>query len=157
MVEVLIALYADTIHGEKALRKMVTQLKTHSEVLRVSSIYNRQDHGPNGGSELVAVLMLKTELAKEILLRNVAHLKTLEPGFASHGVLLTFGNLIQLVPGATLPDPRFLQDFILIQCAAEIAGEYVHPIVAKTLNEILRSKTASSEAIEFFAQGRVLL
>lgn len=152
----LVAIFADTIRGERALRKMVEQIGNYAVVHQISNVYKRE-LAEEVRSEICAVLQIETNQSKEGLLKNVSLLKTIEPGYFSQGVLLTFNKEVNLMPGATLPDPRFLQDKLLLRCAAEVWGEYEHPIVGKTLNELVRSNQSTKEIVEFFAQGRVFL
>ncbi len=136
----LIAITTDTIRGEKSLRRMIQQLQSFGTIQKVSNIY-----------------LLETAATKEKVFQHVSELKSLEAAAVTFGALLTFNHEIQLLPRATLPNPRFLRDRLWLQCAAEVWGDYEHPIIAKTIDQILKSKQQQEANVEFFAQGRVLL
>jgi hypothetical protein len=68
---------------------------------------------------------------------------------------LAYDSLVLMSPTLTLPDPALYKDIGILRCSAEIYGNYRHPILNKSLNEIL-STVKSFEYIEFYSQGNEL-
>jgi 7,8-dihydro-6-hydroxymethylpterin-pyrophosphokinase len=152
-----VGFFCDTLHGEPALKAMIEKLHASGTLIRASNIYKRQSPDLSERPKLYMVVLIETLLSKEDLHRGIALLKTLRAGFSSGAQLLAFDQIVQLVPGSTLPHPVFLQDFAFLQCASEIWGDYEHPILNTTLNELVKTGRYKDDNLEFFSQGMDLL
>ncbi len=154
----LILCTMDFTSGETRLKSVIHALSRIGSIEAISSVYkkylnNRQE---DLNSDLVMALRLKTKLTPEELFHFLADLeKSSPPRARSYSVLLVYGSQIRLMPGQNLPSPVLHTDSLALRCASEAWGDYVHPVLGQTLNEIVRSKQPLSNA-EFFAQGRSL-
>jgi 7,8-dihydro-6-hydroxymethylpterin-pyrophosphokinase len=70
--------------------------------------------------------------------------------------LLVFNKDVIMLPNQTLPHPLMVSDTVLLRCASEVWGDYEHPILAQTLNEIVDSNRFFDK-VEFYSQGSLLL
>lgn len=67
--------------------------------------------------------------------------------------LLGIADEVRLVPGENLPNPALHGDSVILRCAAEVYGDYFHPVLGQTLTELVLCSDPASNA-EFFSQGR---
>ena len=159
----IVGLTADPIKGEKNLQNLVSQLKVFCEILMVSSVYKRDSDdylNPQLGrwnktSELVVAVKIKTSLVCQDLLSRISTVRVVEGGVVSRANLLAVDHEILLTPGSTLPEPQLAQDRLILQCAAEVWADYQHPILLKTLSELVKTHPMT-DPIEFFSQGNYL-
>lgn len=70
--------------------------------------------------------------------------------------LLSHGGNISWSPKVLLPHPDLINDQTALICAAELCPDYFHPILKKTLIQILDEKDEEYDA-EFFGSSRTLL
>ena len=153
----LVGFFSDTLHGDAALREMSQKLKEHGEILAGSNVYKKLPEEIGERPKLYYVVLLQTLESKEDLQRAVSLLKTLKAGFSSGAILLAFDQVVQMVPGSTLPSPAFMEDYPYLHCASEVAGDYEHPIMGKTLNELVKQRRTKDHGLEFHSQGKDLI
>ena len=168
---VLIGVKAYSASGMDLLKKVFALLKTHVEVAQLSSIYKvrgkisnskgihdlRSQESFSGLSVVVKAFTsleppgllsvfqkIEDDLRSEVLHRSVSV------------NLLIFEGLTLMTPGLTLPHPEFhLQPEVLVP-AAEVWGDYHHPILKDSIFSL--SKRYSDENWgEFYTQGKSLL
>lgn len=138
---------------EGYLRKAVHSLEPEGKILKISSVY---ETAPVGGvpqpDYLNAVLEFHTRLGP---LELVHRLKTLEhslgrtprPRWHEREIdldLLFYDTLVLEDPDVTLPHPEIPRRAFVLVPMAEIAPDFVHPILQKTMRE-LRDAVDSSE------------
>lgn len=70
-------------------------------------------------------------------------------------LLLSYDQEIRMMPGENLPSPKLHTDTLTLRCAAEAWGDYRHPVLGQTLQELVRLSDPLKH-VEFFAQGRIL-
>lgn len=158
----LIYFSVDLVAGIDFVRKLATNLAPKARVEAVSSIYKRflNTRREDLNSELCVVVKVSTLLPFNEL---GAYLDSqqVERGVNgssvnAHASLLSFNNQVLLTPKRPLPHPQLHSDMLTMRCAAEIYGNYEHPVLGQTLNELVKSNE-TPESIEFFSQGRSLL
>ncbi len=152
----LLAFTSDPIRAEQTLKKLLEQTKSFCSIMSVSSVYKSDSRQQtNQRSELVMVAKVRTTLSQRELSLNISNVKTVEGGVTSQAILLSLNREILMTPGLTLPDPRLVQDRLILQCAAEVWGQYEHPILGQTLTELVKLYPAR-DPVEFFSQGTYL-
>ena len=153
--EAIIALISDPIKTELSQRKRLFQAFDFCKILKVSNVYKREGNESQQQSELVVVLRVSTSLDWQNLMRKLSNLQIRESKIFSKATLLTINSEVLLLPGATLPDPSLVQDRLILQCAAEVWGDYEHPVMNQTLTELVKLYP-TRDPIEFFSQGAYL-
>jgi 7,8-dihydro-6-hydroxymethylpterin-pyrophosphokinase len=158
---VLISISTDLMAGPARLRVLVEALTEIGDVARVSSIYKQfRSHGTADlNFNLVMVLKVNTNHGFEEIFALLQSLEQSKPaGFGSQPEvlsLLAYNQEIRMVPGQNLPHPYLHMDPLTLRCAAEVWGDYTHPVLGQTLQELVRFSDPLTQA-EFFAQGRSL-
>jgi 7,8-dihydro-6-hydroxymethylpterin-pyrophosphokinase len=151
----LLAIVADLAKGEAAQKKLITQVREFCQILAISSVYKRERTVGAKNPELVAVLKITSSLPSEELAERFSKMQLNDSGMTAEVVLLTLNHEVWLRPDCTLPDLRLAKDPLFLRCAAEAWGDYEHPILGRTLTELVKLHPAA-DSIEFFAQGTYL-
>lgn len=118
------------------------------DILALSSMYETEPWGfQSDNSFLNAALILLTRLTPEELL-NATRLIEIEMGRIekSHGTyhdriididILMYDDLIMQTDTLTIPHPHMHKRLFVMQPLAEIAPEAIHPLLHKTMEEIM--------------------
>jgi 2-amino-4-hydroxy-6-hydroxymethyldihydropteridine diphosphokinase len=124
-------------------------------VLAVSRLWRSEPWGLRDQPEFRnAALLLETSLSAEALLERLAGLER-RAGRAP-GVrwgprpldldLLFHGGTVTAGPGLTLPHPRMAERTFVLEPLAEIAPDWIHPVLGRTCREMLAELRASGRA-----------
>ncbi len=131
------------------LRLALTRLQTLARLEEVSSLYETQ---PQGVSDqplfLNAVCRVSTGLEPQALLRflkNVERETGRQPGGERWGPrpidldILLYDDRVLDAPELTVPHPRLAERAFVLVPLCELAPELRHPLLAKTMKELLAS------------------
>ncbi len=150
----------DTVLGTQAIRKALEEIRKDFPIERMSSVYKRYffERNEDLNSELIFVFKTVTDLDPERLVEKLQFLMNLggTSGTKAELVLLSYDQLVMLTPRIPLPHPRLAQDPAILRCASEVWGDFNHPVLDQTLNEVVKSMH-SFEHIEFFSRGETFL
>ncbi len=158
----LVAITVDFMDGLILLKKAITLLQDSAEVLALSSIYKRytSDLKNDLNAQLWIVLKISTELGAEELLSESALIEVKCSEKPEHHktkiYLLALDDEVLLTPQLTLPHPELHSVTLFTVGSAEVWGQYVHPILKRTLNELSKGQ-GRDPMIEFLGQGTRLL
>lgn len=152
----IILISTEFVSGINRIREMLSELQSLGELTSVSTLYKkfRSLRAEDLNSNITLVtrwnLLKSPEETFETLERLRASINW------KHGdeiTLLGIDGEVRLVPGENLPNPNLHGDSLVLRCAAEVYGEYFHPVLGQTLSELVVCSDPVHLA-EFFSQGR---
>lgn len=128
----------------KWLSRACKKLSMVADISKMSSVYidefeSDKSDGKNESS-LVMALALKCNVTSEELLKNVVKIEEDLHVEATRDVIdiliLAFGEELKMTPLLTIPHPRFHSHPQLLYPAAEIMGQFAHPVLKRNLKEL---------------------
>ncbi len=145
------------------LATAITELNSRNiRVTACSAVYETSpvDCNNNSPAFLNAVIGIETELEPGKLIKIILDVEKKigrkrsvknAPRIIDIDVLL-FSNLISNDENIILPHPRMSERLFVLTPLKEIAGEVIHPVTGKNINELYsEAKNNSSEKINLFA------
>ncbi|MFN7729902.1 MAG: hypothetical protein ACK5P7_12160 [Bdellovibrio sp.] len=154
----LAAISTQLAHGTTGLRHALRELSP-LKIQRVSAIYRRIDVRTEGtlSSDLVMALRFVTNLDVISVKSQFRQLSSELP--ATRHYLLTFNHDVILDPRMPLPHPDLVDDPLILHCAAEIEGGFEHPVLGRSLQELVKSSQPrdGKSLFEFLSRGEALL
>ncbi len=154
----LILVAAELTTGMQKINDSLREISKICPILASSAVYKRYHNNRKEdlNSEICSVILLQTEfsiLELADLLRKFSGSRSDRSELVVR--ILSFGDEVRLTPSIPLPNPALHSDYLVLKCATEIYGKYLHPVLGKTLDEILAGLN-TGELIEFFAQPKAL-
>jgi len=145
------------------LKSAVTELNSaYIRVTDCSAVYETSpvDCENNSPAFLNATAEVETELPPDKLIKTILDIEKEigrkrstknAPRIIDIDVILC-GNIISDDENIIIPHPRMLERLFVLAPLREIAGEVIHPIAGKSINELyISAKKTSSEKIKLFA------
>lgn len=169
--EALVSIKVFSNEGQGLLRQLMTDLREKMDVTGASSIYrvwgniNHPEHIHDlrrieSFDGLAAVIRVRTSDRPQDLLK---FLHDIELKFRSEVLrrsislnLLVYEDLTYMTPELTLPHPELHRRPEALLLAAEVWGEYVHPVLKENLYTLTR-QFHDEQWGRFYAQGKTLL
>jgi 2-amino-4-hydroxy-6-hydroxymethyldihydropteridine diphosphokinase len=162
MTPALIYISLGTNLGDRMvnLRLARAALPPDIQVIVYSSIYETEPWGyPDQPSFLNQVVKAQTSLSAPALLaalkvieRNLGRRPTFRygPRLIDLDILL-YGTLVLDTPMLTIPHPRLMERAFVLVPLAELSPDLVHPILGKTIREVLSQ--VGDQGVKLFDRG----
>jgi len=145
------------------LKSAVKELNSRNiRVIACSAVYETSPVDCNNESPpfLNAVIGIETDIPPDKLIKIILDIEKKigrkrsvknAPRIIDIDILL-FNNLISNDENIILPHPRMTERLFVLTPLREIAGEIIHPIIGKSINELYNeAKKTSSEKVILFA------
>lgn len=154
----LAAVSTQLSQGTASLKAALQDFKP-LEVEKISSIYRRIEASTEGtlSSDLVVSLRLRTPMDLESVKKRIRWVASEHP--ATKVYLLSFNHDVILDPKMPIPHPDLHADTLILHCAAEIEGGFEHPVLGRSLQELVKSSQPrdGQSRFEFLSRGESLL
>jgi len=139
---------------EKYLREAISRLQDLGVIRKVSAFYETQPVGVQKEQPwfLNCALAMETELLPLDFLgrmlaveQSMGRIRTEPKGPRTIDIdIIFFGNEVLDTPELTVPHPAMHQRRFVLEPLAEIASAFVHPVLKRTVQEMLDSLPADS-------------
>ena len=159
----IIYISIDLVSGLTKMKNIVNELRSIGELRASSTVYKK--FRSRRAEDLNASIVMATrwslraseaEVFEEIARIMDYHLSQNSWSGNLEIMFLAATNTVRLVPEENLPHPQLHMDSLILRCAAEVYGEYHHPILDQTLAELVLCSDPVRDA-EFFDQGREIV
>lgn len=118
-----------------------------TKVLECSPVYETEPVGVEGGAFLNAVWSFDSELLPQDLLRKMQEIEALanRQRIKPHQArtldldILFYGDQVIREPGMIVPHPRLHERAFVLLPMADLAPEFMHPVLKKTIKELLKA------------------
>jgi len=139
------------------LDKAVSLLSRHMSIIKVSSVYETEPEGFKGQPDFLnCVVLAEVEVDG---LAVLAILKGMEKQVGRVGSfvggprlidadLLFYGREVIDEPGLVVPHPRIRQRRFVLVPLAEIAADFIHPVLHKTISRLLTESDSRSRVVK---------
>jgi 2-amino-4-hydroxy-6-hydroxymethyldihydropteridine diphosphokinase len=139
------------------LDKAVSLLARHMSIIKVSSVYETEPEGFKGQPDFLNCVVL-AEVEVDAL-AVLAILKGMEKQVGRVGSfaggprlidadLLFYGREVIKEPGLVVPHPRIRQRRFVLVPLAEIAADFIHPVLHKTILQLLSGSDSQSRVVK---------
>jgi len=139
------------------LNKAVSLLSRHMSIIKVSSVYETEPEGFKGQPDFLNCVVL-AEVEVDAL-AVLAILKGMEKQVGRVGSfaggprlidadLLFYGREVIDEPGLVVPHPRIRQRRFVLAPLAEIAADFIHPVLHKTISRLLSESDSKSRVVK---------
>ncbi len=163
MNRVFLGLGSNLGNREEILREAIRNIEEScGSLILISSLYVTEPVGFTGGDFLNIVICIETRLTPSGLLGRILKAESqlgrlrIGTGYASRTIdidILLFDNEIIDSECLVVPHPRMhLRKFVL-EPLNEIAGNLLHPVLNKTISELLAECSDKSSVIKFKTKG----
>jgi 7,8-dihydro-6-hydroxymethylpterin-pyrophosphokinase len=141
--DALVLFEVEISEGLSALKEMLKQLGK-DRVAAVSSVCRREGASPHSGLGGKMILVLRAKISEESLVIN-KKLKRIEGlSLRRRAVLLARGQWVEIDPENPLPHPDLALDGSVLRCASEIWGDFFHPMLGQSLQEIVNQRDSQN-------------
>lgn len=132
--------------------EVLNDFHTLFKIQKISSVFKKTNNKLTRlDEEMSFAITTQTKVESDRLIS--AKNKMMSPDYNFD--LVIFNNEIQWTPDLTLPSPLLNFDPLVLHCCAEIAPEYVHPILREDLKTLDINNIKND--FEFLFQGKIYI
>ena len=139
-----------SVFAPESVLSLVQDLSRLGHLDRASSVYRVF---LDGQIKYTAGLLIRTNFALDVVFAGIV--ETEKKFRHARAILLCFDDQIYLTPKLTVPYPRWMTEPHLLVPAAEVWGDYHHPIAQDSLYKLAQQFSGHAWG-EFYSQGATL-
>ncbi|NCD69830.1 2-amino-4-hydroxy-6-hydroxymethyldihydropteridine diphosphokinase [Mucilaginibacter agri] len=153
MIKVFLLLGSNLGDRQLFLKQAINGIKNIADVVKVSSIYETEAWGKEGEPDyLNQVVIVKTDMLPRAMLKKILDLelslgRQRNEKWGSRTIdidILFYGEMeINDDPDLTVPHPRLHERRFTLEPLAELAPDFVHPLLKKTILQLKSELTDS--------------
>lgn len=145
---VFLGLGSNLGNRKNIIEQAIENIKAFSEIIKVSPLYESSAWGFNSNNEFINLaIQISTELTADQLLENILHIEK-ELGRMQKTTtfyqdrtididILFYGDQIINSEKLTIPHPKISERLFVLKPLNDISPNYIHPILNKTISELL--------------------
>lgn len=138
---------------EQRIVEVLNDVHRLFNIKKISSVFKKTS--ANTTTRLDEEMSFAITTDTVIDLENVLAAKSSLSGLGYTIELLVFNQEVQWTPDLTLPSPLLNFDPLVLHCCAEIAPDYVHPILKESLKNLDINNIQTD--FEFLFQGKIYI
>ena len=145
---VFLGLGSNLGNRKNIIEQAIQNIRTFSEIIKVSPLYESSAWGFNSNNEFINMaIQISTELTAEQLIENILHIEKqlgreqkTTTSYQDRTIdidILFYGDQILNSENLTIPHPKISERLFVLKPLNDISPNYIHPILNKTISELL--------------------
>ncbi len=145
---VFLGLGSNLGNRKNIIEQAIENIKAFSEIIKVSPLYESSAWGFNSNNEFINMaIQISTELTAEQLIENILHIEKqlgreqkTTTSYQDRTIdidILFYGDQILNSENLTIPHPKISERLFVLKPLNDISPNYIHPILNKTISELL--------------------
>jgi 2-amino-4-hydroxy-6-hydroxymethyldihydropteridine diphosphokinase len=153
MINVFLLLGSNLGDRQLFLKQAIKGIENIAEIVKTSSVYETEAWGKEGEPDyLNQVILVKTDLLPRAMLKKILDLEKAlgrkrNERWGSRTIdidILFFGEMIiDDAPNLVIPHPRLHERRFTLEPLGELANQFVHPVLKKTILQLKNELTDS--------------
>lgn len=137
-------------HSESSIytQAAAVQRSLQSESVQMSALYRKLTVETNQiDSPIMSVVSYLSKMSLAEVRAAFEQINSSDQGPSA--IVLSYNQIVDLNPEFPVPHPNLQTDILVLHCAAEIQAQFEHPILGRSLQELVNSSYSRHGHIQF--------